>query len=91
MIIRRINEIVTIAPISPIIRGENCNNWDINDKNMDGFKAIRLRIRTIERYKGFSKKMTKSYSETLEVIMDFRAYLRYYISDHRPLWMQLDL
>ena len=38
---------------------------------MDGFKAIRLRIRTIERYKGFSKKMTKSYSETLEVIMDF--------------------
>ncbi|MCP4974921.1 MAG: hypothetical protein GY931_02050 [Maribacter sp.] len=58
---------------------------------MDGFKAIRLRIRTIERYKGFSKKMTKSYSETLEVIMDFRAYLRYYISDHRPLWMQLDL
>jgi len=22
---------------------------------------------------------------------DFRAYLRYYISDHRPLWMQLDL
>ena len=38
---------------------------------MDGFKTIRLRIRTIERYKGFSKKMTKSYSETLEVIMDF--------------------
>jgi hypothetical protein len=38
---------------------------------MDGFKAIRLRIRTIERYKGFSRKMTKSYSETLEVIMDF--------------------
>jgi hypothetical protein len=38
---------------------------------MDRFKAIRLRIRTIERYKGFSKKMTKSYSETLEVIMDF--------------------
>lgn len=23
--------------------------------------------------------------------IDFRAYLRYYISDHRPLWMQLDL
>lgn len=37
----------------------------------DGFKVIRLRIATIERYKGFSKKMTKSYSETLDVIMDF--------------------
>ena len=23
--------------------------------------------------------------------LDFRAYLRYYMSDHRPLWMQLDL
>lgn len=37
----------------------------------DGFKVIRLRIATIERYKSFSKKMTKSYSETLDVIMDF--------------------
>ena len=22
--------------------------------------------------------------------LEFRAYLRYYMSDHRPLWMQLD-
>lgn len=26
-----------------------------------------------------------------ETPINFRAYLRYYISDHRPLWMQLDL
>lgn len=56
---------------TPIDRDKNCNNQDRNNGNMDGFKAIRLRIRTIQRYKGFSKKMTKSYSETLEVIMDF--------------------
>jgi len=48
---------------------------------MDGFKAIRLRIRTIERYKGFSKKMTKSYSETLEVIMDFFGTHMGYLTD----------
>ena len=26
-----------------------------------------------------------------ETPLNFRAYLRYYMSDHRPLWMQLDL
>jgi len=26
-----------------------------------------------------------------ETPVNFRAYLRYYLSDHRPLWMQLDL
>lgn len=38
---------------------------------MDGFKSIRLRTGTIKRFKGFSKKMAKSYSATLESIMDF--------------------
>lgn len=38
---------------------------------MDGFGTIRLHHRTIKRFKGFSRKFTKSYSETLEAIMDF--------------------
>ncbi len=38
---------------------------------MDGFGTIRLHQRTIKRFKGFSRKFTKSYSETLEAIMDF--------------------
>ncbi len=38
---------------------------------MDGFGTIWLHIMTIERFKGFSKKFTKSYSETLEAVMDF--------------------
>lgn len=38
---------------------------------MDGFKSIRLRTGTIKRFIGFSKKMAKSYSTTLESVMDF--------------------
>jgi len=38
---------------------------------MDGFGTIRLHYRTIKRFKRFSRKITKSYSETLESVMDF--------------------
>ena len=38
---------------------------------MDGFGTIRLHHRTIERFKGFSRKFKNSYSETLEAVMDF--------------------
>ncbi|MDT0606306.1 BfmA/BtgA family mobilization protein [Croceitalea rosinachiae] len=38
---------------------------------MDGFGTIRLDHRTIKRFRRFSKKITKSYSETWELVMDF--------------------
>ena len=38
---------------------------------MDGFGTIRLHFRTIKRFKGFSQKITKTYSKTLEAMMDF--------------------
>jgi len=38
---------------------------------MDEFGTIRLHKRTIKRFKGFSRKITKSYSKTLEVILHF--------------------
>tara|TARA_R110002126_G_scaffold75461_4_gene188267 strand:+ start:1602 stop:2153 length:552 start_codon:yes stop_codon:yes gene_type:complete len=38
---------------------------------MDGFGTIRLHHRTIKRFRWFSKKIRKSYSETLEIVMDF--------------------
>ncbi|MCL6265414.1 BfmA/BtgA family mobilization protein [Flagellimonas myxillae] len=38
---------------------------------MDQFGTIRLHHRTIKRFRRFSRKITKSYSETLEVVMDF--------------------
>ena len=38
---------------------------------MDGFVTIRLHKRTVKRFKRFSKKITKSYSETMETVMDF--------------------
>lgn len=38
---------------------------------MDGFGTIRLHHRTIKRFKGFSRKFSKSYSESLEAVMDF--------------------
>lgn len=38
---------------------------------MDGFGTIRLHHRTIKRFRRFSRKITKSYSETLESVMDF--------------------
>ncbi len=38
---------------------------------MDGFTVIRLRVETIKRFKHFSKKISKTYSQTLESMMDF--------------------
>lgn len=38
---------------------------------MDRFGTIRLHHRTIKRFRRFSKKITKPYSETLESVMDF--------------------
>ncbi|WP_422858158.1 BfmA/BtgA family mobilization protein [Flagellimonas sp. S174] len=40
-------------------------------KKMDGFGTIRLHHRTIKRFRRFSRKIKKSYSETLESVMDF--------------------
>ncbi|WP_422082181.1 BfmA/BtgA family mobilization protein [Ulvibacterium sp.] len=44
---------------------------------MDGFKVIRLRIGTIERFKLFSKKIAKTYSEALEAMLDFFEWHNY--------------
>ncbi|MEL7269941.1 MAG: BfmA/BtgA family mobilization protein [Bacteroidota bacterium] len=38
---------------------------------MDGFGTIRLHHGTIKRFRRFSRKIKKSYSETLEAVMDF--------------------
>ncbi|MEO0570912.1 MAG: BfmA/BtgA family mobilization protein [Bacteroidota bacterium] len=38
---------------------------------MDGFTTIRLHRRTVKRFRKFSYKITKSYSDTMETIMDF--------------------
>ena len=38
---------------------------------MDGFVTIRLHKRTVKRFRRFSKKITKSYSGTMEAVMDF--------------------
>jgi len=37
----------------------------------NSFKSIRFKTRTVLRFRGFSKKMAKSYSATLESVMDF--------------------
>ncbi len=38
---------------------------------MDGFKTIRLKEKTVKRYKGFSRKMGATHSAALEGVMDF--------------------
>lgn len=38
---------------------------------MDGFKTVRIKNRTLSRFKSFSKKVSKSYSKTLDMVMDF--------------------
>jgi len=38
---------------------------------MDGFKTVRIREKTLSRFKSFSKKVSKSYSRTLDTVMDF--------------------
>lgn len=38
---------------------------------MDDFKAVRIKKRTLSRFKSFSKKVGKSYSHTLDMVMDF--------------------
>jgi len=44
---------------------------------MDGFKVIRLREKTIQRFKLFSKKVSKTYSGTLEIMIDFFEWHNY--------------
>lgn len=66
---------------SPINRDKNCVNWVSKTRKMDGFKTIRFRANTAERYKGFSKKITKSYSETLDMIMNFFEWHGFYPTD----------
>ncbi len=48
---------------------------------MDNFKTIRFRINTIKRFKQFSKKISKSYSETLDTIMNFFEWHGFYPTD----------
>jgi len=38
---------------------------------MDDFRAVRIKKRTLYRFKTFSRKVGKSYSHTLDMIMDF--------------------
>ena len=38
---------------------------------MDGFKTVRIKNKTLSRFKRFSKKVSKSYSRTLDMVMDF--------------------
>lgn len=38
---------------------------------MDDFRAVRIRKRTLSRFKVFSRKVGKSYSHTLDMVMDF--------------------
>lgn len=38
---------------------------------MDDFRAVRIKRRTLSRFKVFSKKVSKSYSHTLDMVMDF--------------------
>ena len=38
---------------------------------MDGFKTVRIKRKTLSRFKSFSKKVSRSYSWTLDMVMDF--------------------
>jgi hypothetical protein len=66
---------------SPINREENCDNKVLKIEKMDDFKTIRFRINTIKRFKQFSKKISKSYSETLDTIMNFFEWHGFYPTD----------
>lgn len=52
-----LNKIVTIAHLKQV--------------NMDDFKAVRIKKKTLSRFKVFSRKVGKSYSNTLDMVMDF--------------------
>lgn len=38
---------------------------------MDGFKTVRIKNKTLSRFKKFSRKVSRSYSKTLDMVMDF--------------------
>ncbi|WP_136468028.1 BfmA/BtgA family mobilization protein [Flagellimonas onchidii] len=38
---------------------------------MDAFKTVRIKNKTLSRFKSFSIKVSKSYSRTLDMVMDF--------------------
>ena len=74
-------KIVTICFESPINRNINCNNGKKNSKKMDGFKAIRLRSATLKRFKRFSLRVAKTYSDALDAMIDFFTWHDYVPSD----------
>ncbi len=42
-----------------------------NSPFMDDYKTVRIKRKTLTRFKRFSKKVSKSYSLTLEIVMNF--------------------
>ncbi|MEE9363115.1 MAG: BfmA/BtgA family mobilization protein [Cellulophaga sp.] len=48
---------------------------------MDSFYTIRFKRRTAQRFKHFSKKVSKSYSETMELVIDFFEWHGFLPSD----------
>lgn len=48
---------------------------------MDNFYTIRFKRRTAQRFKRFSKKVSKSYSETMELVIDFFEWHGFLPSD----------
>ncbi|GAA3615440.1 BfmA/BtgA family mobilization protein [Flavivirga amylovorans] len=48
---------------------------------MDDFKTVRLKKKTLIRFKRFSKKVSKSYSETMELVIDFFEWHGFLPSD----------
>lgn len=63
-----------------------------NDKQYDQiafFPSIKSKVLSDGVFDFDSAIFSKLYQN--ESAKNFRAYLKYYISDHRPLWMQMDL
>ncbi len=48
---------------------------------MDDFKTVRIKKKTLIRFKSFSKKVSKSYSKTLDMIMNFFEWHDFLPSD----------
>lgn len=54
-----------------MIIGQDCNNCPLKTGIMDDFRAVRLKKGTLSRFKNFSRKVGRSYSHTLDMVMDF--------------------
>ncbi len=77
----KVKQIVTKPLKSPMDIKKYCHNRLQNITQMDDFKTVWIKKKILIRYKSFSRKISNSYSKTLDMIMNFFEWHGFLPSD----------